>query len=153
MLLSFCPVTETDCDCFPSNVPLKVRFSLATHRETKEEHATFVEILPDSFEESIEQRHHVRSVGFSFNFINNLSFSLFRRLFLLTEWRYALIRFIWCSIKPGHRHRVLGGVWPHQVFGEPSALLPDVRGHRAEEAGAEREGRIQHRPGLFHQFL
>ncbi|XP_038154268.1 uncharacterized protein LOC119791943 isoform X3 [Cyprinodon tularosa] len=43
----------------------KVRFSLATHRETKEEHATFVEILPDSFEESIEQRHHGIVIEFS----------------------------------------------------------------------------------------
>uniref|UniRef100_A0A3Q2GFG1 Uncharacterized protein n=1 Tax=Cyprinodon variegatus TaxID=28743 RepID=A0A3Q2GFG1_CYPVA len=43
----------------------KVRFSLATHQETKEEHATFVEILPDSFEESIEQRHHGIVIEFS----------------------------------------------------------------------------------------
>lgn len=39
---------------------LKVRFNIATHRETKEERATYVEILPESFEESIEQRRHVR---------------------------------------------------------------------------------------------
>ncbi|XP_042357606.1 serine/arginine repetitive matrix protein 2-like [Plectropomus leopardus] len=36
----------------------KVRFNIATHQETKDERATFVEILPDSFEESIEQRRH-----------------------------------------------------------------------------------------------
>ncbi len=40
--------------------PVKVRFNIATHQETKEERATYVEILPDSFEESIEQRRHVR---------------------------------------------------------------------------------------------
>lgn len=39
---------------------MKVRFNIATHRVTKEERATYVEILPDSFEESIEQRRHVR---------------------------------------------------------------------------------------------
>lgn len=39
---------------------LKVRFNIATHRETKVERATYVEILPESFEESIEQRRHVR---------------------------------------------------------------------------------------------
>lgn len=39
---------------------LKVRFNIATHRETKEERATYVEILPESFEESIEQRRHVK---------------------------------------------------------------------------------------------
>lgn len=38
---------------------LKVRFNIATHRETKKERATNVEILPESFEESIEQRRHV----------------------------------------------------------------------------------------------
>ncbi|KAM4599815.1 uncharacterized protein V3H82_008446 [Fundulus diaphanus] len=43
----------------------KVRFSLATHRETKEERATFLEILPDCFEESIEQRHHGIVIEFS----------------------------------------------------------------------------------------
>lgn len=37
-----------------------MRFNIATHRETKEERATYVEILPDSFEESTEQRRHVR---------------------------------------------------------------------------------------------
>uniref|UniRef100_A0AAX7SSI3 Cold shock domain-containing protein n=1 Tax=Astatotilapia calliptera TaxID=8154 RepID=A0AAX7SSI3_ASTCA len=36
----------------------KVRFNIATHRETKEERATCVEILHDSFEESTEQRQH-----------------------------------------------------------------------------------------------
>ncbi|XP_029282079.1 uncharacterized protein LOC115004560 isoform X3 [Cottoperca gobio] len=36
----------------------KVRFNIATHQETRKERATFVEILPDSFEESIEQRRH-----------------------------------------------------------------------------------------------
>ncbi|KAM8858723.1 uncharacterized protein AB9W97_019153 isoform 2-T2 [Spinachia spinachia] len=36
----------------------KVRFNIATHGENKEERAIFVEILPDSFEESIEQRRH-----------------------------------------------------------------------------------------------
>ncbi|MED6294456.1 hypothetical protein CHARACLAT_021241, partial [Characodon lateralis] len=43
----------------------KVRFSLATHRDTKEERATFVEILPDSFEESTEQRQHGIVIEFS----------------------------------------------------------------------------------------
>lgn len=36
----------------------KVRFNIATHRETKEERATYVEILGDSFEESTEERHN-----------------------------------------------------------------------------------------------
>ncbi|XP_054874839.1 uncharacterized protein si:dkeyp-121d4.3 isoform X2 [Amphiprion ocellaris] len=36
----------------------KVRFNIATNPQTKEERATYVEILPDSFEESIEQRRH-----------------------------------------------------------------------------------------------
>ncbi|XP_063731679.1 serine/arginine repetitive matrix protein 2 isoform X5 [Eleginops maclovinus] len=36
----------------------KVRFNIATHQETKEEQAMYVEILPDSFEESTEQRRH-----------------------------------------------------------------------------------------------
>ncbi|XP_034055787.1 serine/arginine repetitive matrix protein 2 [Gymnodraco acuticeps] len=36
----------------------KVRFNIATHQETKEQRATYVEILPDSFEESTEQRRH-----------------------------------------------------------------------------------------------
>lgn len=40
---------------------LKVRFKIATNRETKVERATDVEILPESFEESIEQRRHVRA--------------------------------------------------------------------------------------------
>uniref|UniRef100_A0A665WZP0 Uncharacterized protein n=1 Tax=Echeneis naucrates TaxID=173247 RepID=A0A665WZP0_ECHNA len=35
-----------------------VRFNIATHQETKEERATYVEILPDSFEESTEQRRN-----------------------------------------------------------------------------------------------
>lgn len=39
---------------------LKVRFSIATHQETKEEQAVFIEILADSFVESNEQRQHVR---------------------------------------------------------------------------------------------
>lgn len=39
---------------------LKVRFKIATNRDTKVERATDVEILPESFEESIEQRRHVR---------------------------------------------------------------------------------------------
>ncbi|XP_027862086.1 uncharacterized protein LOC114137589 isoform X1 [Xiphophorus couchianus] len=43
----------------------KVRFSLATHRLTKEERATFIEILPDSFEESTEQRMHGIVIEFS----------------------------------------------------------------------------------------
>ncbi|XP_054455849.1 uncharacterized protein si:dkeyp-121d4.3 isoform X2 [Anoplopoma fimbria] len=43
----------------------KVRFNVATHGETKEERATFVEILPDSFEESIEQRRHGIVIEFS----------------------------------------------------------------------------------------
>ncbi|XP_034408143.1 microtubule-associated protein 1B isoform X2 [Cyclopterus lumpus] len=43
----------------------KVRFNIATHGETKEERATFVEILPDSFEESIEQRRHGIVIEFS----------------------------------------------------------------------------------------
>lgn len=41
---------------------VKVRFNIATHPETKEERATYVEILPESFEESNEQRQHVRHV-------------------------------------------------------------------------------------------
>ena len=41
-------------------VSLKVRFNIATHQETKEQRAAYVEILPDSFEESTEQRRHVR---------------------------------------------------------------------------------------------
>ncbi|XP_010768299.1 trichohyalin-like, partial [Notothenia coriiceps] len=36
----------------------KVRFNIATHQETKEQRAAYVEILPDSFEESTEQRRH-----------------------------------------------------------------------------------------------
>ncbi|KAF1371401.1 hypothetical protein PFLUV_G00278750, partial [Perca fluviatilis] len=36
----------------------QVRFNIATNHETKEERATFVEILPASFEESTEQRRH-----------------------------------------------------------------------------------------------
>ncbi|XP_062256816.1 uncharacterized protein si:dkeyp-121d4.3 isoform X3 [Platichthys flesus] len=43
----------------------KVRFNMATNRETKEERATFVEILPDSFEESTEQRRHGIVIEFS----------------------------------------------------------------------------------------
>ncbi|XP_078787610.1 uncharacterized protein si:dkeyp-121d4.3 isoform X2 [Oryzias latipes] len=43
----------------------KVRFNIATHRETKEERATFVEILHDSFEESTEQRHFGLVIEFS----------------------------------------------------------------------------------------
>ncbi|XP_043992669.1 uncharacterized protein si:dkeyp-121d4.3 isoform X1 [Gambusia affinis] len=43
----------------------KVRFSLATHRLNKEERATFIEILPDSFEESTEQRMHGIVIEFS----------------------------------------------------------------------------------------
>ncbi|XP_037321498.2 uncharacterized protein si:dkeyp-121d4.3 [Pungitius pungitius] len=43
----------------------KVRFNIATHGENKEERATFVEILPDSFEESIEQRRHGIVIEFS----------------------------------------------------------------------------------------
>lgn len=41
-------------------VTLKVRFRIATNRDSKVERATDVEILPESFEESIEQRRHVR---------------------------------------------------------------------------------------------
>ncbi|XP_030012040.1 serine/arginine repetitive matrix protein 1 isoform X2 [Sphaeramia orbicularis] len=36
----------------------KVRFNIATNQNTKVERATYVEILPDSFEESTEQRRH-----------------------------------------------------------------------------------------------
>ncbi|XP_028983518.2 serine/arginine repetitive matrix protein 2 isoform X2 [Betta splendens] len=43
----------------------KVRFNIATHRETKEERATYVEILPASFEESIEQRRNGIVIEFS----------------------------------------------------------------------------------------
>ncbi|KAM9727785.1 uncharacterized protein ACNS7B_018142 [Menidia menidia] len=43
----------------------KVRFNIATHRETKAERATYVEILPDSFEESTEQRRHGIVIEFS----------------------------------------------------------------------------------------
>ncbi|XP_037638022.1 uncharacterized protein si:dkeyp-121d4.3 isoform X2 [Sebastes umbrosus] len=43
----------------------KVRFNIATHQETKEERAAYVEILPDSFEESIEQRRHGIVIEFS----------------------------------------------------------------------------------------
>lgn len=42
---------------------LKVRFKIATNRDTKVERATDVEILPESFEESIEQRRHVRDTS------------------------------------------------------------------------------------------
>lgn len=42
---------------------VKVRFHIATHLETKAERATYVEILPESFEESNEQRQHVRWRG------------------------------------------------------------------------------------------
>lgn len=45
----------------PLFLTLKVRFKIATNRETKVERATDVEILPESFEESIEQRRHVRA--------------------------------------------------------------------------------------------
>ncbi|KAI9514850.1 hypothetical protein NQZ68_029695 [Dissostichus eleginoides] len=37
---------------------MDVRFNIATHQETKEQRAAYVEILPDSFEESTEQRRH-----------------------------------------------------------------------------------------------
>uniref|UniRef100_A0A8C6P116 Uncharacterized LOC107376715 n=1 Tax=Nothobranchius furzeri TaxID=105023 RepID=A0A8C6P116_NOTFU len=43
----------------------KVRFNIATHQETKEERATFVEILSNSFEESPEQRQHGIVIEFS----------------------------------------------------------------------------------------
>ncbi|KAM7385975.1 hypothetical protein PAMP_002008 [Pampus punctatissimus] len=43
----------------------KVRFNIATHRETGEERAAYVEILPDSFEESTEQRRHGIVIEFS----------------------------------------------------------------------------------------
>ncbi|XP_061545241.1 uncharacterized protein si:dkeyp-121d4.3 [Phycodurus eques] len=43
----------------------KVRFNVATNRETKEERATFVQILPASFEESTEQRRHGIVIEFS----------------------------------------------------------------------------------------
>ncbi|XP_076598707.1 uncharacterized protein LOC143327925 isoform X2 [Chaetodon auriga] len=43
----------------------KVRFNIATHQVTKEERATYVEILPDSFEESTEQRRHGIVIEFS----------------------------------------------------------------------------------------
>ncbi|XP_029376539.1 uncharacterized protein LOC115055158 isoform X2 [Echeneis naucrates] len=43
----------------------KVRFNIATHQETKEERATYVEILPDSFEESTEQRRNGIVIEFS----------------------------------------------------------------------------------------
>lgn len=38
----------------------KVRFNISTHNETKAERAVNVEILPDTFEESTEQRRTVR---------------------------------------------------------------------------------------------
>ncbi|XP_057703604.1 uncharacterized protein si:dkeyp-121d4.3 isoform X2 [Corythoichthys intestinalis] len=43
----------------------KVRFNVATNRESKEERATLVEILPSSFEESTEQRRHGIVIEFS----------------------------------------------------------------------------------------
>uniref|UniRef100_A0A3Q2XBV5 Uncharacterized LOC109509975 n=1 Tax=Hippocampus comes TaxID=109280 RepID=A0A3Q2XBV5_HIPCM len=43
----------------------KVRFNVATHRETKEERAAFVEILSATFEESTEQRRHGIVIEFS----------------------------------------------------------------------------------------
>ncbi|KAK0138404.1 Cold shock domain-containing protein E1 [Merluccius polli] len=43
----------------------KVRFNIATQRESKEERATYVEILPDSFQESTEQRRHGIVIEFS----------------------------------------------------------------------------------------
>lgn len=45
----------------------KVRFNIATHRETKEERATYVEILADSFEESLEERQVGIVIEFSAN--------------------------------------------------------------------------------------
>lgn len=46
------------------------------------------------------------------------------------------------------------------MLAEPPALLPHVRGYREEEAGAEREGRVQRRPSEslhcsypLHQFF
>ncbi|XP_051936565.1 serine/arginine repetitive matrix protein 1 isoform X1 [Hippocampus zosterae] len=43
----------------------KVRFNVATHRESKEERAAFVEILSATFEESTEQRRHGIVIEFS----------------------------------------------------------------------------------------
>ncbi|CAL8390687.1 unnamed protein product [Arctogadus glacialis] len=43
----------------------KVRFNIATQRESREERATYVEILPDSFQESTEQRRHGIVIEFS----------------------------------------------------------------------------------------
>ncbi|KAJ3610490.1 hypothetical protein NHX12_022582, partial [Muraenolepis orangiensis] len=43
----------------------KVRFNIATQRVTKEERATYVEILPDSFQESTEQRRNGIVIEFS----------------------------------------------------------------------------------------
>ncbi|XP_061693309.1 uncharacterized protein si:dkeyp-121d4.3 [Syngnathoides biaculeatus] len=43
----------------------KVRFNVATNRETKEERATFVQILPTSFDDSTEQRRHGIVIEFS----------------------------------------------------------------------------------------
>ncbi|KAM9808410.1 uncharacterized protein si:dkeyp-121d4.3 isoform X1 [Syngnathus typhle] len=43
----------------------KVRFNVAVNRETKEERATLVEILPATFEESTEQRRHGIVIEFS----------------------------------------------------------------------------------------
>lgn len=58
-----------------------------------------------------------------------------------------------CFSPPGHRNRVLGGLWAHQVHSEPSALLPHVRGDREEETRAEREDRVQRRPSESSSFL
>lgn len=58
------------------NLSVKVRFNIATHRETKEERATFVEILPDSFEESTEQRRYVSQIPKCLQNFTPWSFSL-----------------------------------------------------------------------------
>ncbi|KAM8852641.1 uncharacterized protein znf318 [Synchiropus picturatus] len=43
----------------------KVKFHIASHRDTKVERATFVEILPESLQESTEERHHGIVIEFS----------------------------------------------------------------------------------------
>uniref|UniRef100_H3D776 CSD domain-containing protein n=1 Tax=Tetraodon nigroviridis TaxID=99883 RepID=H3D776_TETNG len=43
----------------------RVRFNIATHPESKAERATYVEILPESFQESNEQRQHGIVIEFS----------------------------------------------------------------------------------------
>lgn len=104
---------------------VKVRFHIATHLETKAERATYVEILPESFEESNEQRQHVRyGEGGGLLYRLGLVCDNQSQLFYMFYVKYE----IWFLThgSPGHRHRVLRQLGPHQVLPEPAAVLPHV---------------------------